>query len=154
MIYIVAILGGSIFDAYDGLPLMMIMKARFGTQEQTMPEERQKAKERLTNANFRLDESQCKEEAKVVVVANWFGTVPLNVKRKSGKSTRRSAVTLTLSFSLPARKLQIQFIGCPDLVPSFIHTPALWRQIWYLSKVDSQNRNYHLATPRKLATCL
>ncbi|KAJ7494900.1 hypothetical protein FB451DRAFT_1212823 [Mycena latifolia] len=35
------------------------------------------------------------------------------------------------------------FIGCPLPVPGFIRTPALWRQIWYLSKPDSQTQEYH-----------
>jgi hypothetical protein len=29
-----------------------------------------------------------------------------------------------------------QFIGCPRADPTFIRTPALWRQIWYLNKPD------------------
>ncbi|KAJ7264543.1 hypothetical protein B0H12DRAFT_1230731 [Mycena haematopus] len=36
-----------------------------------------------------------------------------------------------------------EFIGCPVAIPSFVRTPALWRQIWYLSKPDSQYSDYH-----------
>ncbi|KAJ7184899.1 hypothetical protein C8R46DRAFT_1300496 [Mycena filopes] len=36
-----------------------------------------------------------------------------------------------------------EFIGCPAVVPGFVRTPALWRQIWYLSKPDSQRSYYH-----------
>ncbi|KAJ6492028.1 hypothetical protein C8R45DRAFT_190981 [Mycena sanguinolenta] len=36
-----------------------------------------------------------------------------------------------------------EFIGCPVVVSGFIRTPALWRQIWYLSKPDSQFTDYH-----------
>jgi hypothetical protein len=37
------------------------------------------------------------------------------------------------------------FIGCPGAVPGFVRTPALWRQIWSLSKMDSQDRDYHVS---------
>ncbi|KAJ7600304.1 hypothetical protein C8J56DRAFT_6910 [Mycena floridula] len=36
-----------------------------------------------------------------------------------------------------------QFIGCPNAGPGFVRTPALWRQIGCLAKVDSQGRDYH-----------
>ncbi|KAJ7184894.1 hypothetical protein C8R46DRAFT_467676 [Mycena filopes] len=39
-----------------------------------------------------------------------------------------------------------EFIGCPAVVPGFVRTPALWRQIWYLSKADSQTTHYHFDT--------
>ncbi|KAJ7702805.1 hypothetical protein B0H17DRAFT_1127741 [Mycena rosella] len=40
-----------------------------------------------------------------------------------------------------------EFIGCPAAVPGFIRTLALWRQIWYLSKPDSQSQAYHVNKP-------
>ncbi|KAJ6492142.1 hypothetical protein C8R45DRAFT_1073486 [Mycena sanguinolenta] len=39
-----------------------------------------------------------------------------------------------------------EFIGCPAAAPAFVRTPALWRQIWYLSKEDSQHSDYHFDT--------
>ncbi|KAJ6480065.1 hypothetical protein DFH09DRAFT_1214709 [Mycena vulgaris] len=36
------------------------------------------------------------------------------------------------------------FIGCPAVVPGFVRTPALWQQIWYLSKPDSVDTDYHV----------
>ncbi|KAJ6467831.1 hypothetical protein C8R45DRAFT_1105937 [Mycena sanguinolenta] len=38
-----------------------------------------------------------------------------------------------------------EFIGCPVPEPGFVRTPALWRQIWYLSKKDSYDRDYHVS---------
>ncbi|KAJ7496284.1 hypothetical protein B0H11DRAFT_2000425 [Mycena galericulata] len=35
------------------------------------------------------------------------------------------------------------FIGCPTVAPGFNRTPALWRQIRWLSNPDSQTRDYH-----------
>ncbi|KAJ7259729.1 hypothetical protein C8J57DRAFT_1339037 [Mycena rebaudengoi] len=37
----------------------------------------------------------------------------------------------------------VEFIGCPAAVSGFIPSPALRRQIWYLSKPDSQTQEYH-----------
>ncbi|KAJ7264286.1 hypothetical protein C8J57DRAFT_1624811 [Mycena rebaudengoi] len=42
-----------------------------------------------------------------------------------------------------------EFIGCPSVVNGFNRTPALWRQFWYLSKADSQHRDYHFDTAPK-----
>ncbi|KAJ7065757.1 hypothetical protein C8F01DRAFT_1351816 [Mycena amicta] len=36
-----------------------------------------------------------------------------------------------------------EFTGCPPIAAGFVRTPALWRQIWYLSKDDSQMSDYH-----------
>ncbi|KAJ7184880.1 hypothetical protein C8R46DRAFT_1186162 [Mycena filopes] len=44
---------------------------------------------------------------------------------------------------MPAPQLPAQFIGCPAPVDGYIRTPALWRQIGYLSKPDSQFQDYH-----------
>ncbi|KAJ7033860.1 hypothetical protein C8F04DRAFT_1103590 [Mycena alexandri] len=45
-----------------------------------------------------------------------------------------------------------EFIGCPAEAPGFVRSPALWRQIWYLSKRDSQTQVYHLETTPKHST--
>ncbi|KAJ7184943.1 hypothetical protein C8R46DRAFT_1186200 [Mycena filopes] len=44
---------------------------------------------------------------------------------------------------MPEPEPPAQFIGCPAPVEGYIRTPALWRQIGYLSKPDSQNQDYH-----------
>ncbi|KAJ7458591.1 hypothetical protein FB451DRAFT_1406343 [Mycena latifolia] len=44
---------------------------------------------------------------------------------------------------VPTPEGPAEFIGCPVAVPGFVRTPALWRQIWYLSKADSQGQDYH-----------
>ncbi|KAJ7642190.1 hypothetical protein FB45DRAFT_1126552 [Roridomyces roridus] len=40
----------------------------------------------------------------------------------------------------------VEFIGCPPLSDGYTRTPALWRQIQYLSETDSQDRVYHFDT--------
>ncbi|KAF7360667.1 hypothetical protein MVEN_00798400 [Mycena venus] len=42
-----------------------------------------------------------------------------------------------------------EFIGCSAPADGYIWTPALWRQIWYLSKPDSQRSFYHFDTTPK-----
>ncbi|KAJ7779720.1 hypothetical protein B0H16DRAFT_1878403 [Mycena metata] len=49
----------------------------------------------------------------------------------------------------PVAESPDEFIGCPAVAPGFIRSPALWRQIWYLSKPDSQTQVYHLETTPK-----
>lgn len=39
-----------------------------------------------------------------------------------------------------------QFIGCPSAAPGFVRTPDLQRQIWWLSKPDSLDRDYHVSS--------
>ncbi|KAJ7653941.1 hypothetical protein DFH06DRAFT_1330035 [Mycena polygramma] len=39
-----------------------------------------------------------------------------------------------------------QFIGCPAPKEGYVRSPALWRQIMYLSKPDSYGRDYHFDT--------
>ncbi|KAJ7642052.1 hypothetical protein FB45DRAFT_901686 [Roridomyces roridus] len=46
----------------------------------------------------------------------------------------------------PLPEAPSEFIGCPPVVNGYIRTPALWRQIWYLSNSDSQYRVYHFDT--------
>ncbi|KAJ6592368.1 hypothetical protein B0H19DRAFT_1224383 [Mycena capillaripes] len=43
----------------------------------------------------------------------------------------------------PAPAPPAEFIGCPAPAAGFVRTPALWKQIWYLSKKDSYRRDYH-----------
>ncbi|KAF7343171.1 MYND domain protein [Mycena venus] len=52
----------------------------------------------------------------------------------------------------PAAETPDEFIGCPAVAPGFVRSPALWRQISYLSKRDSQTQVYHLqltTTPKR-----
>ncbi|KAJ7264655.1 hypothetical protein C8J57DRAFT_1718540 [Mycena rebaudengoi] len=39
-----------------------------------------------------------------------------------------------------------EFIGCPAPIAGFVRSPALWRQIEFLSKPDSHTRDYHFDT--------
>ncbi|KAJ7577488.1 hypothetical protein C8J56DRAFT_1061147 [Mycena floridula] len=147
--YIVATLGG-ILEAYHGRPPVAIQVARFSGQEYK-GEERQKARDKLKNSNIQIDQSQCKEEAKAAVNESMqslqIGQVLLcrmsneNWKEHKKVCTQQGFDPELLS---PSPQAPDQFISCPDPVPGFICTPALWRQIWYLSKADSQNWDYHI----------
>ncbi|KAJ7111642.1 hypothetical protein C8R43DRAFT_1159390 [Mycena crocata] len=46
----------------------------------------------------------------------------------------------------PTPEEPAEFIGCPAPVAGFARSPALWRQIWYLSNKDSYARDYHFDT--------
>ncbi|KAJ7148483.1 hypothetical protein C8R43DRAFT_1194652 [Mycena crocata] len=46
----------------------------------------------------------------------------------------------------PTLEQPSEFIGCPAPVAGFKRSPALWRQIWYLSEKDSYARHYHFDT--------
>jgi hypothetical protein len=37
-----------------------------------------------------------------------------------------------------------EFIGSPAPIAGFVRSPALWRQIEFLSKPDSHTRDYHV----------
>ncbi|KAJ7020060.1 hypothetical protein C8F04DRAFT_311786 [Mycena alexandri] len=52
----------------------------------------------------------------------------------------------------PVAQSPDEFIGCPAVAPGFVRSPALWRQIWYLSKRDSKTQVYHLETTPKHST--
>ncbi|KAF7378303.1 hypothetical protein MSAN_00255700 [Mycena sanguinolenta] len=61
-----------------------------------------------------------------------------------GRSTKfdPALITPTSNDLAPA-----EFIGCPAPDPGFVRGPALWRQIWYLPKKDSYDRDYHMSVP-------
>ncbi|KAJ7577495.1 hypothetical protein C8J56DRAFT_899125 [Mycena floridula] len=149
------------FIHQHGRPPVAIQVARFGGQEYK-GEERQKARDKLKNSNIQIDQSQCKEEAKAVVNE----CLAISSHRKSFKRCGRCKSVRYCSVECqtknwkehkkvcsqqdfdpellsPSPQAPDQFISCPDSVPGFIRTPALWRQIWCLSKADSQNRNHH-----------
>ncbi|KAF8148355.1 hypothetical protein K438DRAFT_1989264 [Mycena galopus ATCC 62051] len=54
----------------------------------------------------------------------------------------------------PAAEGPDKFIGCPAAAPGLVRSPALWRQISYLSNRDSQTQVYHLETTPKHSTSL
>ncbi|KAJ7051687.1 hypothetical protein C8F01DRAFT_1173879 [Mycena amicta] len=43
----------------------------------------------------------------------------------------------------PTPEAPAEFIGCPPAAPGFVRSAALWRQISYLSRDDSQFTDYH-----------
>ncbi|KAJ7761248.1 hypothetical protein DFH07DRAFT_424981 [Mycena maculata] len=52
-------------------------------------------------------------------------------------------VRFYIALVTPTPEAPAQFIGCPAPDPGFSRSPALWRQISYLSKEDSYTRDYH-----------
>ncbi|KAJ7642117.1 hypothetical protein FB45DRAFT_901823 [Roridomyces roridus] len=62
-------------------------------------------------------------------------------KKLCGKQDFDPECALPHSLKGPA-----DFIGCPPVSAGYTRTPALWRQIEYLSKPDSQERLYHFDT--------
>ncbi|KAJ6493006.1 hypothetical protein C8R45DRAFT_181716 [Mycena sanguinolenta] len=53
----------------------------------------------------------------------------------------------------PEVKEHEYFIGCPAVEPGFNRSPSLWRQIRWLSKEDSQWRDYHVMRNHLDPTC-
>jgi hypothetical protein len=74
---------------------------------------------------------------------------PARARRNIGQPTRRLAMDFDPESIAPEPVAPDQFIGCPRADPTFIRTPALWRQIWYLNKPNSQYSDYHV---RQLST--
>ncbi|KAJ7458571.1 hypothetical protein FB451DRAFT_1273482 [Mycena latifolia] len=116
----------------------------------------------------KVDGSQCREQAAIAV----YGCYSCSVKLKSRTDLKRCGrcnlawccspecqkkdwkdhkrfcgkTSFDPKFLAPIPDGPDEFIGCPAAVPGFIRTPALWRQIWYLSKPDSQRQDYHFDT--------
>ncbi|KAJ7041365.1 hypothetical protein C8F04DRAFT_1391181 [Mycena alexandri] len=51
-----------------------------------------------------------------------------------------------LTLVTPSPQVLTTFTGCPTPDANFVRSPALWRQIRYLSKTDSYSRDYHFDT--------
>ncbi|KAJ6492064.1 hypothetical protein C8R45DRAFT_1212913 [Mycena sanguinolenta] len=67
----------------------------------------------------------------------------LECQKKDWPEHRKFCNKKTFDFAPLAPVAPDEFIGCPAAVPGFIRTPALWRQISYLSEPDSQFTDYH-----------
>ncbi|KAJ7494001.1 hypothetical protein FB451DRAFT_1491593 [Mycena latifolia] len=68
--------------------------------------------------------------------------------RDHKKLCRSQPVKFDPALVTPAPEAPPEFIGCLAPEPGFLRSPALWRQIWYLSKKDSYTRDYHRQTVR------
>ncbi|KAJ6492128.1 hypothetical protein C8R45DRAFT_1073480 [Mycena sanguinolenta] len=87
------------------------------------------------NPMFRVDDSQCKEMAAISYTAR--------CQRKDWPEHKKACGKTTFVPPSVGPVAPDGFIGCPVAIAGFIRTPALWRQIWYLSKPDSQYSDYH-----------
>ncbi|KAF7358798.1 hypothetical protein MSAN_01219100 [Mycena sanguinolenta] len=68
---------------------------------------------------------------------------------KVGRNTKKACGKTTFVLPSPRAVAPDEFIGCPVAIPGFVRTPALWRQIWYLSESDSRYSDYHFDSPTK-----
>ncbi|KAJ7764220.1 hypothetical protein B0H16DRAFT_1718159 [Mycena metata] len=130
--------------------------------------ETRKQDKRTFDAEFKasgqyVDNSQCKEEAAIAVYACYGCRLPkerdllkscgrcrlLTPHGECAKNDWKShkkfcgRESFDPALLVPTPDPPSYFIGCPDPAGGFIRTSALWRQIGYLSKPDSQVQDYH-----------
>ncbi|KAJ7058757.1 hypothetical protein C8F01DRAFT_1370954 [Mycena amicta] len=163
--YIVQTLEGTL-QAWMGYPRESVQRVNRSSPILT-EQQRQKTRDTrndMKNGVFYVDESQCKEEKKIVRnVCNkciqtmertdlkrckkcqnvWYCSK--ECQRRDWDQHKRTCGLhrFDLDAVEPKPDAPAQFIGCPTAEPNFIRSPALWRQIWYLSKDDSQRSDYH-----------
>ncbi|KAF7378299.1 MYND-type domain-containing protein [Mycena sanguinolenta] len=68
---------------------------------------------------------------------------PVHKKLCSGRNARFDPAVVAAT---PDALEPAEFVGCPPPEPGFVRSPALWRQIFYLAKKDSYDRDYHFET--------
>ncbi|KAF7358791.1 MSS51-like protein, mitochondrial [Mycena sanguinolenta] len=163
-----------ILNAYHGVkmtsmvPIQTALPVRHG--EKAEARQRQLA-EQDKNSIFQeiiVDDSQCKEMAAISYTACQGCLVKTNRKhlkrcaqcqsvwycspqcqRKDWPEHKKACGKTTFVLPSPRAVAPDEFIGCPVAIPGFVRTPALWRQIWYLSKSDSQYSDYHFDSTSK-----
>ncbi|KAJ7115457.1 hypothetical protein C8R44DRAFT_928527 [Mycena epipterygia] len=166
--YIVEALRG-ILEAYLDRPPAPDYLAKMSSQRKDdNKRNRGIARAELKKSGIRVDESQCKEQAAGPVLyacTSCHGTKERDSLKRCGqcqlawycsRECQRTDWADHKKFCgqqhfdpellSPTPEGPAEFIGCPVAVPGFIRTPALWRQIWYLSKPDSQTQDYHFDT--------
>ncbi|KAJ7610546.1 hypothetical protein DFH06DRAFT_1246058 [Mycena polygramma] len=168
--YIVETLRG-ILDVYDKVPARVIRVAKlyYHPRNEECDEGKREFSAGIKRSGLRVDQSQCKENAAVAeyVCFACFHTKDRSELKECGRcrlvrycssecqkkdwkehkkvcgQTRFDPAFLTPTIPRPA-----EFIGCPPRVDGYLRTPALWRQIGYLSKPDSQTQDYHINLER------
>ncbi|KAF8147926.1 hypothetical protein K438DRAFT_2027596 [Mycena galopus ATCC 62051] len=167
---IVATLKG-IINAYHGIPMVLqipvvtSMPVRHGEEAEARAAAARKMLAQDKKSSAAVDQSQCKEMNAISYTACrtcFVKTATKNLKRcgqcqnvwycspqcqkKDWPEHKKSCRKQNFAPAPLAPKAPDEFIGCPVAAPGFIRTPALWRQIWYLSKPDSQSSDYHFDT--------
>ncbi|KAJ7784773.1 hypothetical protein B0H16DRAFT_1877151 [Mycena metata] len=147
-----------VLRAYRGFPLTM--RNPLTTAHPAHTEERAETlrliKEADKNSDRRVDQSQCKEMAALALFAceiMWYCSRACQRKDWPAHKKVCGAQTFDTELVAPTAEAPPEFIGCPAAVPGFVRTPALWRQIGYLSEPDSQKSYYHFDSgPGSLST--
>ncbi|KAJ7676782.1 hypothetical protein DFH06DRAFT_1428576 [Mycena polygramma] len=167
-----------ILEAFNNLPTppMIPFKSHNTLHDDERAERRRRAKVEIKKNNLKktVDGSQCREQKGNIT----FGCTTCFTKSKPGNLKRCARCQLVWYCSSACQRKDWadhkkfcgkqyfdpqllaptpdgpdEFIGCPASVDGYVRTPALWRQIWYLSKPDSQRSFYHLAkTPLQFDT--
>ncbi|KAJ7064480.1 hypothetical protein C8F01DRAFT_1127018 [Mycena amicta] len=168
-IFIVKTLVG-ILEAYVGHPREPVLRANIYKPKKSFSETRRKMRQTLRQnfkqVEFYVDQSQSKEhKGSANICAKCHEPSPRGeLKRCSRcqmvwycssqcqnldwKEHKRACglKQFDLDAVAPVPEGPAEFIGCPAVAQGFIRSPALWLQIWYLSKEDSQLSDYHFDT--------
>ncbi|KAJ7339908.1 hypothetical protein DFH08DRAFT_1013441 [Mycena albidolilacea] len=160
-----------LIEAYHGVPMapsipvMTSQPVRHGEEGEARAAARRATAAEAKKSGVRVDQSQCKELGGIVYQAChscllktdranlkrcgrchhvWYCSAicqkedwPEHKKACGQKHFAPEAIA-------PAPAVRDEFIGCPSAFSGYIRTPALWRQIFYLSKPDSQHSDYHV----------
>ncbi|KIK70365.1 hypothetical protein GYMLUDRAFT_268573 [Collybiopsis luxurians FD-317 M1] len=159
--YIIATLQGAL-EAFYGMAPTPVIPIQNSSHKM---EESGKFRERFKKSERHVDQSQCYEEAAIKSYACWTCNARTDDRTTLRKCSQCKLVWYCSSecqkkdwkghkkfcgqdkfdpkLLSPTPSARGRFIGCPEPAPGFLRSPALSRQIWYLSKPDSINRDYH-----------
>ncbi|KAJ7844065.1 hypothetical protein B0H13DRAFT_2364465 [Mycena leptocephala] len=163
-----------VLEAYNNLPTPPMIPMKFHNslhdEDRTARKERARVEIKKNNLQNIVDNSQCREQKGHVV--SGCSTCRTETSADSLKRCARCQLVWYCSSGCqkkdwpdhkkfcgkqyydpqlltPSPEDPAEFIGCPVPANGYIRTPALWRQIWYLSKPDSQQAFYHFDTTPK-----
>ncbi|KAF7325536.1 SET domain-containing protein [Mycena kentingensis (nom. inval.)] len=172
-IYIVLTLIG-VLETWMGYPRAPVQRV-YDTGPVKSDEQRQKTriiKDQLKRGDFYIDRSQNKEEKaqyKAGIYRNgcrgchkphprselkrcarckdvWYCSSECQTRDWKEHKRTCNLQQFNLEAVAPTPQEPNAFIGCPPADPGFVRSPALWNQIEYLSKDDSQRSDYHYDT--------
>ncbi|KAJ7756568.1 hypothetical protein B0H16DRAFT_1885861 [Mycena metata] len=164
--YILETLHGT-FDAYHAVAARRVIPAKCTDRIRT-EERRQESRTFRTGfkkSGYSVVESQCNEEAAIALHAcavckrtdksrtafklcgkcalTRYCSVECQKKDWSDHKKFCGQTRFDPAMFIPTLQGPEVFIGCPAPIEGFVRTPALWRQIRYLSEPDSQTQDYH-----------